>query len=276
MVMKRNLILCVILLLVMMSFHRLYAETPPGQIAVSPGMFELNIGTKPVTQSIRLKNLKTTPVSIKVDVYNWTLDDQNKLKVIPPNPQSLDQWMVINPVSFSIDAGKEQVIRFSIRPRLSPTPGEHRAIIYFTEQSQAINPEQSEMLFKLGVGVYGYTDPVRHAAILHVLAYDRASGTLRVEIQNDGNVHTRFKGDYAVWKKGTFPGFKAMSSYLHLPKDQKYPDELISVGNMNNTPVLAGNRRTLMTKVVVPDDKTPYVIAVQGTIDGKTIEKIFQ
>lgn len=45
-----------------------YSAEPPGQIAVSPSMFELKIGTQPVDESVRLMNLKKTINSI---VLRW-------------------------------------------------------------------------------------------------------------------------------------------------------------------------------------------------------------
>ncbi|NHQ59747.1 molecular chaperone [Chlorobium sp. BLA1] len=274
--MKRIVTLTILLLLSSLSWRLLCAEEPPGQVAVSPAMFEINIGSKPVNESIRIKNLKKNPVTLKVEVYNWTLDEQNKLKILPPDSQSLDQWMIINPVSFTIDPGNEQVIRFSIRPRTLPNPGEHRAVIYFAEQLSPTNPGGVEILFKLGVGVYGYAEKIQRSASLQGVTLDRASGTLKVDIQNSGNVHTRLKGEYALWKKDGFPGFKSIGSYMNWPRDKKRPDWFIGSGSMNNTPVLAGQRRTITTKFDPPDKNTGYIVTVSGTIDGKKIEKILQ
>ena len=274
--MKHLLITFIILWLSALSPNILLADDPPGQIAVSPAMFELKIGPQPVNESLRIKNLKKYPITLKVDVYNWALDEKNEVKILPPNVQSIDQWMVINPLSFTIEPGKEQVIRFSVRPRVTPTPGEHRAVIYFLEQPSSASLGGVEVLFKLGVGIYGYTDPVKHAAVLNNLTLDRASSKLHVDLQNNGNVHTRLKGNYVIWKKGTFPGFRSMSNLLNWPKDKQLPEGFIAVGAMNNTPVLAGNRRTITTTIPLPETKSgDYTVAVEGTIDDKRIEKIF-
>ncbi len=273
--MKTILRLGLVLLMASLPTEQLYANDPPGQIAVSPAMVEMKIGSKPVSQSIRLKNLKKEAVTLKAEVFNWTLDNQNKLKMMPPDGQSLDQWMIINPEIFTIEPGKEQVIRFSVRPRTTPLPGEHRAIIYFTEQSPAMSPEGVEILFKLGVGVYGYADNVRHTSALEGITFDSASKTLKVDILNSGNVHTRLKGDYAIWKKGTFPGFNAINTYLNWPHNKTKPDWFIGAGSMDNTPVLPGTRRTISTRIPLPADKNGYVVTVTGTIDDTKVEKVF-
>ena len=274
--MKHYIHLFIIPIVALMLSQRLLADTPPGQIAVSPSVLEVKIGSKPVNESIRLRNLKNIPVTIKVDVYNWTLDEHDKVKILPPAAKSIDQWMVINPVKFTIEPGKEQVIRFSIRPQSTPIPGEYRAMISFTQQSAGLNAGGVEVLFNLGVGVYGYADPLKHAAILNSLTFDRSTGALKVDVQNNGNVHTRLKGDYAIWKKGTFPGFKEMSNYLNLPKGQKHPEGFIASGIMNNAPVLAGSKRTITTLIPLPKGNEEYIVAVEGDIDDKRIEKIFQ
>ncbi|KZK74531.1 MAG: hypothetical protein A3K90_05255 [Pelodictyon luteolum] len=258
-------------------FSDIPAAEPPGQIAVSPSMFEIPIGAQPATRSIRLKNLKETPVTLKVEIYNWTLDGNNTLQESPPSPQSIDQWMVINPLAFTIAPGKEQVVRFSIRPRVQPEPGEHRAIIYFNEQPSSTTKGGVEMLFRLGVGIYAYAEPIVHKGTLTALTLDRNRKTIHAELMNRGNVHTRMKGSYAIWRKGTFPGFSSMAACVNLKPGEEKPEGFIRAGNLNNSPVLAGTQRSIATAIPIPDaDPQNYVIAVQGTVDGATIEKLFQ
>ncbi|MDT9547488.1 MAG: molecular chaperone [Chlorobium phaeovibrioides] len=211
-----------------------------------------------------------------MDVYNWTLDEQNELKIIPPTPQSIDQWMIINPVAFTIESGKEQVVRFSIRPRTTPTPGEHRAIIYFSEQPSPYHQGGVELLFKLGIGIYAYADPVHKNGSLSGISLNRSLKTINVELANTGNVHTRLKGAYAIWKKGTFPGFKTMQSAITMNPDEKKPEGFVAGGSMNNLPVLAGSKKTIVTQIPLPESNpNGYDVAVTGTVDDQRIEKLF-
>jgi len=253
-------------------------EPPPGQIGVAPSMFELSIGQKPVNESVRLFNLKKTPVTVKVEVYNWSLDEKNEVKLLPPDKQSLDRWMLINPLSFTVEPGKSQVVRFSIRPTVKPDPGEHRAIIYFVEQPAVMNADSTralEILFKLGVGVYGQTDPVKRSATLNSLSFDKASSSILADVTNNGNVHTRLTGNFSVWKKEGFPGISAATKFADQEKQEKPPAGFIMSGQINQTPVLPGNHRTLSTQVPLPKTPGSYILAVSGTIDGKTVEKTF-
>ena len=277
--MKNPLVLLLSLIMTLSIPSLLRAdEPPPGQIGIAPSMFEIAIGQNPVNESVRIFNLKKTPTTVKVEVYNWTLDEKNEVKLLPPDKQSLERWMLINPISFTVDPGKSQVVRFSIRPTAKPDPGEHRAIIYFVEQPATANADSSkalEILFKLGVGVYGYADPVKHSGVLNALSFDKASSSIVADIANSGNVHTRLKGNYSIWKKDAFPGIGAAAKFADTDKKEKQPAGLIISGQINQTPVLPGSRRTLSTQIPLPKAPGSYIVAVNGSIDGKTVEKTF-
>ncbi|MCG8344468.1 MAG: molecular chaperone [Chlorobiales bacterium] len=253
--------------------------TPPGQIGVSPSMLELSIGSKPVNESLRIFNLKKTPTKVKVDVYNWTLDENNEVKLLPPTEQSLDQWMLINPTSFVLKPGESQVVRLSIRPTVKPAPGEHRALIYFTEERIDDTPAKAEtpveVLFKLGVGVYANADPTRHSSVLKTLSFDKRDNSLKASISNSGNVHTRLTGTYSIWKKGAFPGTESAEKYLLGESAKKAPDGLVAAGQLNQTPVLPGNTRTIVTQLPSLPAPGSYIVAVSGKLGEKKIEKTY-
>ena len=253
--------------------------TPPGQIGVSPSMLELSIGSKPVNESLRIFNLKETPTKVKVDVYNWTLDENNEVKLLPPTEQSLDQWMLINPTSFVLKPGESQVVRLSIRPTVKPAPGEHRALIYFTEERIDDTPAEAEtpveVLFKLGVGVYANADPTRHSSILKTLSFDKRENSLKASISNSGNVHTRLTGTYSIWKKGAFPGTENAEKYLLDESAKKAPDGLVAAGQLNQTPVLPGSTRTIVTQLPSLPAPGSYIVAVSGKLGEKKIEKTY-
>ncbi len=253
-------------------------EPPPGQIGVAPSMFELSIGDKPVNESVRIFNLKKTPTTVKVEVYNWTLDEKEEVKLLPPDKQSLDRWILINPLSFTIEPGKSQVVRFSIRPTVKPDPGEHRAMIYFIEQpstAKADSAKALEILFKLGVGVYGQADPVKRAGSLNQFSFDKTSSSLVADISNSGNVHTRLKGNYSIWKKDAFPGIGAAGKLSEQQKPENSVKGLLVSGQINQSPVLAGSRRVIRTQLLMPKTPGSYIIAVNAEMDGKAVEKTF-
>ncbi|NTV97872.1 MAG: molecular chaperone [Chlorobiaceae bacterium] len=271
------LILALLLTIASASFSRA-DEPPPGQIGVAPSMFEIPIGEKPVNESVRIFNLKKTPTTVKVEVYNWTLDEKDEVKLLPPDKQSLDRWILINPLSFTIEPGKSQVVRFSIRPTVKPDPGEHRAMIYFIEQpsvAKADSAKALEILFKLGVGVYGQADPVKHAGSLNQFSFDKASSSLVADISNSGNVHTRLKGNYSIWKKDAFPGIAAAGKLTEKQKPENNPKGLLLSGQINQSPVLPGTQRIIRTQLPLPKGPGSFIIAVNAELDGKQVEKTF-
>jgi len=269
----------ILFLLCSITFTNLYADTPPGHIAISPPFFELSLGNKPINESIRMVNLKKEPVKVKVEVYNWTMDEKNEVKVIPGTSQSLDQWMLINPLSFTVEPGGTQIIRFSIRPRTKPEPGEHHAMIFLTEQlPDSLETKKSaiKVLFRYGMAVYADTDPVKKSSTLASLTCDKGASMLKAEISNTGNIRTRLKGNYTIWKAGTFPGFKTMTDYINKPKTEKKPEGLLDSGALNSAPVLPGQRRTVITPIGTRDNKAGnFVVAVKGMLDDKPVEKLF-
>jgi len=255
------------------------AGPPPGQVAISPSMVEQAIGDKPVNGSIRMQNLKKEPVSVKVDIYNWTLDEFNRVKLIPGDQQSLDRWMLISPIAFTLEPGGSQVIRYSIRPTGKPEPGEHRAMIYLTEQGTENEKKESgavQVRFRYGMAVYGYSGSKKESAELESLTFDKGSMTIKAVVHNTGNVHTRLTGNYAIWKIGTFPGVKAMKEYFEKGENKAAPAGLIATGSMHSTPVLPGHRRTIVEKLELPGNVNGYVVAVSGMIGGRPVDKVFQ
>ena len=143
---------------------------PPPQVGISPTRFELEIGARPTLESFRVVNLGDDPLEIQISVAHWEMDENNQVTVVAPTEQSLDQWMVINPLRFTLPPRQTQAVRFSIRPRVEPEPGEHRAMIYL----QQILPEGGgtpgiRFRFQYGVTVYGYAGEVRRLGKLHAV-----------------------------------------------------------------------------------------------------------
>ena len=254
------------------------ATPPPGQIAISPSIVELAVGQEPANGSIRMQNLKKEPVTVKVEVYNWTLDEQNNIRLIPGDPQSLDRWLLISPVRFKMEPGGNQVIRYSIRPDVKPDPGEHRAMIYLTEQSgEGVNQGKGfQVLFRYGLAMYGYSGANRESAEIEGLWLDHDRLAVKASVRNTGNVHTRLTGNYAVWEPGSFPGFKSMRSMFEKEGEAGKPEGLIATGTLHSTPVLPGHRRTITEKLDITGPSGKCEIAIIGKIGGCRVEKVFK
>ncbi|NTW56319.1 MAG: molecular chaperone [Chlorobiaceae bacterium] len=247
------------------------------QFGIYPAMFELEIGNEPVEKSLIVTNLKNRPVTMRVELYSWTYDERHQLKLIQSSPKTLDQWMVLNPVRFTIEPGGIQTIRFSISPRVKPEPGEYRAMLYLIEESDPADAGKGLLITaKLGVGIYAYMAPVVRSPKITDMTFNRALSTISLHLLNEGNVHARLRGRYVAWKKNAFSGLGALKKLPDIIEPGHEPSGYLAQGFFPGDPVLPKTERSYNLKLNIPQNSGPYIVAVFGELDGKPVEKLFQ
>lgn len=240
------------------------AADPPPMIAVSPSRFELEIGSTPSVESLRVFNFGKEPVEVGVSLATWDLDEENRVRLVEPDEQSLDQWIVINPLRFTVEPGKSQSVRFSVRPRVRPEPGEHRAMIYFDQVlGEADSAEQMRVRFRVGVAVYGTVGEVQRQGVLH--SVDLAPGSNPVsgglQISSTGTAHVRIDGHYSIWPAAAYPGLDAEVRDFTLDRpDAVLPEAVVQAANLPGIPVLAGDCRQVRFSVSGPLPAGDYVL----------------
>jgi hypothetical protein len=236
-------------------------------------MFEIEIGNRPTVQSLRVFNLGDKDVDIAATVVNWVLAEDNTVQVVEPTEQSLDQWIIMNPARFTIPARGSQTVRFAVRPRVAPTAGEHRAMLYFEEQlPEDRNPGEVYVNFKVGVAVYGNAGEVRRESRLHAVdvVADAQIVAARFDLSSTGNAHVRLGGQYAVWSTSSFPGEAAVIPIADVDDPSlALPPGVLAAGSLPKVPVLAGTRRDV--PLVFAHSLAPgeYVLATLGEISGE-------
>ncbi len=242
------------------------------QIGVSPSRFELDVGATPTTETIRLFNFGDQPAEVQVSVHNFDLDESNEVRVLPPDEQSLDRWLVINPLRFTVPPGESQVVRFSPRPRVRPGTGEHRAMIFFEEAGASKKVDGYDVVFRLGVAVYGYVGEVTRVAALEGIHVDGSSALF--DIASRGTRHVRLQGTYAVWPAGSGPGDGGTAILAAFDKDpQQYPDGVVVAGKLPTTPILPGvsrGCRLSFGETLPPGD---YVLEMFGMLAGEALSR---
>lgn len=257
----------------------LTAGQAAAQIGVSPPRTEFSLDGPSKTHTIRVFNLGERTVEIAVKVYHWDLDENNTVRIIPSTEQSLDQWMIINPLSFTLEPGGSQAVRFAARPKVRPEPGEHRAMVFFEQQPDAemrAAPEQQRVLFNLGTSVIGLAEPVIRDAVVHSFAAD--PDAIDIEIESRGNTHVRLKGQWALWPADRFPGHDrtGLINGLGDRDDVELPPGMAAAWPLNPLPVLPGTRRIITTRLrtdgLAPG---PYVLDIHGTVAGVDIGRTF-
>lgn len=253
-----------------------HGTLPPPQIAVSPSRLTLEIGSKPVGAAIRLFNLSKKPITLTASIAHFDLDDDNKIRVIAPTPQSLDQWILFNPASFTIQPREQQVVRLSVRPKARPEPGEHRAIMFFENVMDSGSETTVNVSFRLGVVIYGMASPVESSAVLHqaALVAEPERLKLSLDLEGTGNAHARVAGQFSLWPAEEFPGLDDVPDFDVGSRAPQLPDNVAAAGLINTTPVLAGTRRSIPTFISRPAEPGRYLLALKGTLGGVRIDRV--
>ena len=243
------------------------------QFGVSPPIFEITLSAQNKPNALRVMNMGQETLTMQVNVFTWDLDEQNKTRIIPPTEQSLDQWMIINPTQFALAGGASQVIRFSIRPKVAPAPGEHRAIIFIKDASPPKKTKRN-VTGQIGVSVYGYAGEITRIGILKgVSAVPQTNPvTIKFDISSEGNAHVRMNGQYGIWTAAAYPG-AAATGLLELEKPEfELPEGMIDGGYLPLTPVLPGTRRTIVLQTTQRLAPGEYVLDINGSLGGVPLE----
>lgn len=244
-------------------------------IGITPPKLHVDINSKQTrSQVIKVMNLDSKPVELKVYVHSWDLNEQNRLRVLPPKEQSLEQWIVFTPSRFTIPARGVQTIRFAVRPRVKPQTGEHRAVI-FVEEVPSGNKKGVNIVGKLGVAVYGYVGDIKRVGVLNAVNVNTKPNALNAvfDISSQGNGYVNLQGQYAIWPAAKYPGAAATKPIANFTRDTKIDEPLADAGFLPSTPVLPESRRQILlpiSKKLPPGD---YVLDINGELNGVAIKK---
>ncbi|MBF2065336.1 MAG: molecular chaperone [Calothrix sp. C42_A2020_038] len=246
------------------------------EITVTPPRMELDMNSKKSrSNSIKITNLSDKPAEIKAYVRNWVMDEKNQLQDAPSSEQSLDQSIVFTPSRFTIPPRSTQTVRFAIRPKVKPTGGEYRAVIYLEEIAPSnASPEMLQTLGRVGVVIYGYAGEVKRIGTVNSVNVDTKSEVIKAifDVSSQGNAHIRMNGQYSIWRAANYPGAKA-TQLITVNSKNKLPANVLEVGRIELPPVLPSNRRQLIlpfTKKLPPGN---YVLDINGDLSGMPVDK---
>ncbi|MCC5662995.1 fimbria/pilus periplasmic chaperone [Nostoc sp. CHAB 5784] len=252
-------------------------------IGVSPPRFEVKLDqAKASTQVFRVSNMGSKPATFKLYVQGWKLDEKNEIQPTQPTEQSLDQWIVVNPLQFTIPPGRSQTVRFSIRPRVKPQTGEHRALIFLEEVRSQDNTEQKngsvalKVMGRFGVAVYGYVGDVKRVGVLNSVAVDTKPGQVKAtfDVSSKGSAYVRMSGQYTIWPAAKYPGANATKQIPEIEKPRaKLPDGLLAGGTLPSTPVLPDTRRQILLNIANKLPPGKYVLDLNGELNGIPVDQ---
>ena len=245
------------------------AAAQTATIGVSPLRIEVALGTRPVAEAIQIMNLGTAPIELSVSVSNWILDEANQVKAIEPTEQSLDQWIAISPLRLSLPPGRLQTVRFTVRPKVKPEEGEHRAMIFFDEVPEAEPAVQTtRVVGRVGVAVYAHVGEVTRRAVLNCLEVvtARRAAAAVFDISSEGSAHARMSGRYVIWPVDRFPGPSATAPPSPVGGNSAVPEGAIEAAELPPTPVLPGFRRRIVMRLAREFEPGDYVLEVEGQL----------
>ena len=259
----------------------LFACTAKAQVGFSPQYFDLGLAEAQATNAYRLFNLTKDPKQVRVSVVSWTLDEQGEIRLLPSTDTSLDQWVVVNPIEFTIAPGDSQAVRFSIRPAVELPPGEHRAMLVFDEvllpqtpEAAASNGAQTALRarFQFRTAIYCQVGAVERSAELTSVKVD--AGEMHLQVRATGSANARFDGQYMVWKQSTFPGLDKVALLSGL-NDEKplLPAGMVVAGRLPGQPVLPGGTRRHDVSLGETLDQGRYVAVLLGRLGDQPLSR---
>jgi P pilus assembly chaperone PapD len=246
---------------------------PPAQVAISPPRVEVDLDAGRSTEAVHVINLSDQETRISVSVVHWDLDENNKVRDLPPTEQSLDQWIVINPLEFTIPPQDQQTIRFAVRPRVEPEPGEHRAMIYFEQGTAPADADAGavSVRYRLGVAVYGLSGHIDRRGRIEAIRHTGSGEDhyLDIDTLSEGNASVRLTGQFGIWQAADFPGTEAAAALLNRPTEPT-DNVLGTIGVLPEIPVLPGTQRTIRVRLPALSATASYVVYVAGEFAGRS------
>ncbi len=259
-----------------MACATLLAADARAQIALTPPIVEIDLSSRSATESVRLINMGKHDVEVSVRVETFDLDEANRYRALPSSENSLDRWMVVQPGRFVVPAGQSRAVRFSIRPKSKPAPGEHRAMLLFEEIGR--EGDSAAMLkasFRVGAAIYAHVGEVRRVGRVVSTSCSREGGLLK--IASEGNANARMTGRWGLWNASAFPGI-GVTTYAAAAvstKEEPRPSTrsgLLFEGSLPTVPVLPDTRRNVLVPLPKEAPEGDLVLHLLGTLGGAPLD----
>ena len=149
-------------------------------LGVSP--VRVTLSDKQKMDTITVRNDGTEPVSMQLEVLNWSKEDGED--VFTPTRE-----LIVNPPIFTIAAGGSQLLRVGLRG----APDAKRELIYRIFLQELPPPPRPEfngtkMLMRVSLPVF-VLPKIAAKPVLRWQAVRTSDGSLKISLTNDGNAH---------------------------------------------------------------------------------------
>jgi P pilus assembly chaperone PapD len=250
------------------------AAQPLARMGISPDRYEVSFDERGgETQSLMVQNFGDKPITVKLSVNHWDLDENGRIRVIAPHESSLDQWIVINPLTVTIPPNSPQTIRWAIMPRLQPKQGEYRAIVFIEEDlppREESEGTQVRMKMRYGLPIYGHVGERIQSAEFNGIDVDRDNNRLFLDLTNTGNSHGRMSGNYGIWRVSEFPGTQQALSMLRAAAVRDVEPDGFVIASLPGAVILPEGRRAIPLDVVL-EEAGEYILQLNGEFAGLEI-----
>lgn len=249
-------------------------KAPPPSIGVSPSRIEVTVENGSATGTATVINMSDRVIHVNTEVVNFDLDEQNNFRELPPDPGSLPMALIVNPVEFTIPPNGSQTVRFAVRPERLSGPGEHRAMLFFSEVVDTSH-RALKLRFRLGVPIYAGFGEMHSVARLHAVELDDAMQQLSLDISATGNAQVRADGYYLFWPMNEYP---AETSALSLVRELaqhpgREPPAHTAGGRLMTKPVFPGTRRSVSASIAPPPEPGNYMLVYAIEAGGQSIQR---
>ncbi len=246
------------------------------QVGISPRLLELDSNQINKSQAFRLYNFTDKAVSFDVEVNNWTMNESNQTTLIPSTEFSLDQWTIVNPLSFTVKAQTSQTIRLAFRPPEDIADGEYQTMLYFNQVITDDKPDTKQVKTKLRIGAAVYLQVGEQNASAVISAAHVEQQTILVRLNNTGNTHVRFNGDWYLWDSSPEAYITDLSQRISNKDEVIELPGLIQYDTMPTTPILAKQQRQLKVELddLKFDRNKTYYLLLKGTLANQNVSQI--
>ena len=227
------------------------------RMAISPPRLEIQLPEDGLYNGeFAVINVSDTVLNVELSLHHWDIDENNQVRIIEPTEQSLDQWLVVNPLKASIPENSTQTVRFAVRPRVKPLIGEHRAMIYIRELPDQARTSKLTFRVTYGLPVYAHVGDIQRNAIVHSANLnnpDNLQISFTLDAENTGRYYVRPNGRIGIWKLSEYPGNSQADEILSQIIDHENPSEQAPVFQKSilSKPILPATRRTQITQLSI-------------------------
>lgn len=251
------------------------ARMPPPSIGVSPSRLEVAVENGTAAGTVTVLNMSNRDIHVTTEVVNFDLDEANRVREQPPTPGSLPMALIVNPVEFTIPANGSQTVRFAVLPERLSGPGEHRAMLFFSEIVDT-RASALKFRFRLGVPLYARFGDVQSVARLHSVDLNDTLSQLSLDISALGNAQVRPGGYYLWWPASELPAeSRAIDQVVALAEHpERKPPSGTAGGRLVTRPVFPGTRRSVVADITPPPDPGDYVLVYTVEAGGQSVQRV--